>query len=303
MANVDVTRIAGNIAALNSLNALQDVNNQLAAHQARLATGKRLMQSSDDPAGMSIATSFDIRRQAIQTTLSSIGDAKNLLSNTETGLNKIKDLLVKMENSALQSKGDTLGTQERAAVFGQLQAYRDEINDIVKQTVWNGKNLISGSGGSGSTATMNFLTDPDATAQGTSTFSFQSTTTSKISNGQGFQASTATLGATGLGLVDANIFVSSTTAGSTAATNIHSALTAVQEGIAQVGAFVARLTSKEETLTVQNANTEAAYNRIANANMAQEQVEASKLTILQQTSTAMLAQANTSPQFLLQLFK
>ena len=77
----------------------------------------------------------------------------------------------------------------------------------------------------------------------------------------------------------------------------------VFQGIAQVGAFVARLNFKEDTLTVQEANVEAAYNRIANANMAAEQVEASKLTILQQTSTAMLAQANTAPQFLLQLFK
>jgi flagellin len=303
MANVDVTRIAGNIAALNSLNALQDVNNQLATHQARLATGKRLLSASDDPAGMSIATSFDIRKQAMQTTLSAIGDSKNLLSNTETGLNKIKDLLVKMENKALESKGDTLGTQERAAVFGQLQAFRDEINDIVKQTTWNGRTLISGSGGTGTSGSLSFLTDPDATASGTSVFSFQNTTTSKISANQGFNASTAALDGTGLGLIDANIFVSDTTSSTATATSIHNALTAVQEGISQVGSFVARLTSKEETLTVQNANTEAAYNRVMNANMAQEQVEASKLTILQQTSTAMLAQANTAGQFLLQLFK
>jgi flagellin len=66
---------------------------------------------------------------------------------------------------------------------------------------------------------------------------------------------------------------------------------------------MARLTFKEDSLTVQYINTEAAYNRIMNANMAQEQVEASKFMILQQTATAMLAQANVAPQFLLTLFR
>jgi flagellin len=54
---------------------------------------------------------------------------------------------------------------------------------------------------------------------------------------------------------------------------------------------------------VQYINTESAYNRIMNANMAEEQVEASKFAILQQTATAMLAQANLAPQFLLALFR
>jgi flagellin len=303
MANVDVTRIAGNIGALNSLYALQNVNNELATHQARLATGKRLMSAADDPAGMSISTSFDIRRTAMKTTLSAIGDAKNLLSNMETGLTKIKDILIKMQNKALESKGDVIGTAERAAIFQQLQQFRNEIDDIVKQTQWNGRTLISGTGGSGSTGNLNFLTDPDASVAGVSTFSF--TADSKIKAGMGFQASntSGSLDSTGLGLSDAALYVSSVTAGSTAAMNIDSALTAVKEGISQVGAFVARLTFKEETISVQHANPEAAYNRIMTANMAKEQVEGGKRTILQQPPTAMLAQANTAPQFLLQLFR
>ena len=50
-------------------------------------------------------------------------------------------------------------------------------------------------------------------------------------------------------------------------------------------------------------NTEAAYNRIMNADMALEQVEASKFQILQQTAVAMLAQANMAPQGILSLFR
>lgn len=338
MANVDVTRIAGNIGALNSLYALENVNSQLATHQARLATGKRLMEAADDPAGMSIATSFDVRRQGIQTTLSAIGDAKNLMSSAEGGLKKIQDILVQMRNKAMTAQGDTVGETERAAVQTQLLKFRDEINDIVGQTRWNNIALLNSTTGAtaGSTADKNFLTDPTGA---TSTFGFEASIVGSGSAGyiqrqQSFYATSTAIttagstsyagvtGQMGLGLIDNNLVV--TNAGSTFALNgvtltgtdasgsaarlntftaIDKALDVVKQGISQVGAFNARLTFKEEQLTVQNANTEAAYNRIMNANMAEEQVEASKLLILQQTATAMLSQANTAPQFLLQLFR
>ncbi|HVN54758.1 MAG TPA: hypothetical protein VMT46_10545, partial [Anaerolineaceae bacterium] len=96
MTNVDVTRIAGNIGALNALNSLTLINNELAIHQTRLATGKAINTAADDPAGMSMATTFDVRRQSMQTVLGAIGDAKNLLSTAEGGLSKIQDILVKM---------------------------------------------------------------------------------------------------------------------------------------------------------------------------------------------------------------
>jgi flagellin len=302
MANVDVTRVAGNIGALNALYSLQNINSQLAIHQTRLATGKRLNEAADDPAGMSIATTFDVRRQGLKTALGGIGDAKNLMATMEGGLKKVQDILVKMRNKAMEAKGDTIGANERAAIYAQLKAYRDEIDDIVSQTQWNSTNLLTGASGSGTTAGLTFLTGAEA-AGGTSAFDFEAETASGISASQGFSASTATLGATGLGLNNTNLAVTDTSAAATAMGNIESSLDVVKAGISQIGSFTARLTFKEEALTVQHANTESAYNRIMNANMAEEQVEASKLMILQQTATAMLSQANVAPQFLLSLFK
>lgn len=320
MAAVDVTRIAGNIGALNALNSLKTISTQLAMHQAKLSTGKALLEASDDPAGMSIATTFDIRRQALSTVLSTIGDAKNLMSNMEGGLTKIQDILVKMQNKALTAKGDTIGANERSAIQAQLRSFRDAINDIVAQTQWNGNPLLNGNVTSGSaqaTGTLNFLTDATG---GTSAFAFAAGTTTgagyiaagqsfaTVATGAGAAAAGTYAGAAGvidLAISDANL----DTTGALAITNqyaynsVSNALNVVKQGVAQVGAFTASLTFKEEGLTVAQANTEAAYNRIMNADMASEQVEASKLLILQQTATAMLAQANTSPQFLLTLFK
>jgi flagellin len=289
MPNVDVTRIAGNIGALNALNSLLEINKQLATHQTRLATGRRLMEAADDPAGMSMATTFDVRRQAFKTVLNSIGDAKNLLSTAEGGLKKIQDILVKMNTKIMESQGATLGTTERQAIQNQLTAYTSEIDDIVGMTQWNGGNLIGASGVAA--VSQDFLVGTDG-----------STATWDL--GQGFSSAgtgTAT-SVTGLVLTDLNVTGTSTSLTNTM-TIITNALTTIKAGIANVGAFTARMNFKEEAIAISLANTEAAYNRIMNANMAEEQVEASKLVILQQTATAMLAQANASPQFILSLFR
>jgi flagellin len=281
MANVDVTRIAGNIAALNSLYSLQGINSQLSTHQARLSTGKRLLESADDPAGMSIATTFDVRRQALKTVLNSIGDAKNVLATAEGGLKKIQDILVKVQNKVLEAKSDTIGAAQRTAIQSQINAYLSEIDDIVNQTQWNGTKLI---GGSGSVPGLDFLTDP---LGGQTTYSATSNTAAALGVG-----SLDVTGASGSAAVTAGEM-----------TSVNTAIDTVKTNIANLGAFSARLSFKEESLSVQHANTEAAFNRIMNANMAEEQVEASKLMILQQTATAMLAQANAAPQFVLQLFR
>ncbi len=65
MAQADITRIASNIAGLNSLNALNNVNTKLGIHQLRLATGKRINEAADDPAGLTIATKFNAKSRGL----------------------------------------------------------------------------------------------------------------------------------------------------------------------------------------------------------------------------------------------
>jgi flagellin len=301
MANVDVTRIAGNIGALNSLNALSSINRTLAIHQSRLASGKRIMEAADDPSGLLVGTTFDVRRQGMKVALDSIGTAKNVMATVEGGLKKLQDVLVKMRNKALEAETDILGASEYEAVQTQLRSYRDEINDIVAATQWNGKYLLSpqATGGSGVTSALTFLADADG---GDASFSFADSTNVEVN--QGFYASSGSAAsANGLGLDNTALTVSSASTAESARGAINTALNIVKESLSQVGSFTARLTFKEEALSVSHANVEAAYNRIMNANMAEEQVEASKYLILQQTSTAMLAQANSSPQFILSLFR
>jgi flagellin len=291
MAVGDFTRINTNIGALNALNSLQAVQGQLGASQLRLATGKRINESADDPAGLTIATKFEYRASGLGVALDNIGDAKNMMAVAEGGLRKINDILIKMRDKATQAASDTLGSSERTAIKNQLQQFSDEISDIVKSTKWNGNTLIDGlssfTGGK-----VSFQTGAD------------NETSSQITLASGSFVDTS---ASGLSIADSagalSLDVSTASSAGAAMDTLNNAIKTVSDNLQTVGALVSRLKFREETVTVAKVNTEAAHNRIMNANMAFEQLEATKFQILQQTATAMLAQANQTPQGILSLFK
>jgi flagellin len=430
MAQADLTRVASNIGALNSLWALQSINKQLGIHQTRLSTGKRINSASDDPAGLTIATKLKSRSEGLGVALGNIGDAKNLLAVAEGGIGRITDIMISMKNKAAQAASDTMGTAERAAIKEQLTAYAAQIDDIVDQTSWNGNNLIDGSydataltfqtgadagdttqvsglinlrastGGTGSdlaiatvgggTVTASDIMDfgdvlddgnevaysVDANGDGTSGLTgltpgtYTVRITAATSSSAGDNSTIELLDSTGTALSidtigdgggNATAVISGTVDLSGAATETYdfgngvtvtinqgmadgtytSAFTLADDGstydvltngasgsaltdaasysefmtyiegkldtvnaqMAKIGAFTGRLTFKEDQVTASQINVEASYNRIMNANMAEEQVNASKYLILQQTSIAMLGQANQAPQFLLSLFQ
>jgi len=414
MANQDVTRIASNIGALNSLWALSTVNKKLGVAQSRLSTGKRINSAADDPAGLTIATKLNSRSQGLQVALSNIGDAKNLLAVAEAGVGRITDILVQMKNKASQAASDTMGTSEREAIKEQLVAYVGQIDDIVAQTAWNGNKLIDGSylntalsfqtgadaadvtnvnglanlaatTGAGnlglatktSTATATIgqniggmLSSVDTYATinanlsqlGTGTYTVRVTVNSgtgtddkielldsagnvlniaqtvtdgtgtvaksvmadlsaggTINFGNGLTATFSNLTAEGTATSTISYAATGTydvmsrgntgsALGSAASyrelmTTLEGKLDIVNSVMAKIGAFTGRLEFKEDQVSAAQINVEASYNRIMNANMAEEQVNSSKFQILQQTAIAMLAQANQAPASLLTLFQ
>ncbi|RMF60140.1 MAG: flagellin [Calditrichaeota bacterium] len=277
MAFGDLSRIGGNIQALQALHSLNVVNNQLGIHQLRLASGKRINTAEDDSAGFVIGRTLEARSKGLSVALNNIGDAKSLLSIAEGGLDNILDILETMKEKATQAANDTLGTNERNAIESELDALASEINDIVTETTFNGTQLLTG--------TSLTIQAGEAT---TDTLSIAVTSSSHT--------------ATTLQVDDANIVVSSATNASTALNKIDTAIGTVKDSIANIGAVQARLSTKENTISNAITNTEAARSRIQDADFAKEQLEALKLQIMQQTATASLAQANAAPQVILSLF-
>lgn len=412
MAEIDVTRIAGNIGAMNALNALKGINTKLSVHQTRLSTGKRINTAADDPAGLSIATRMLSRSEGLKVALANIGDAKNLLAVAESGMGRINDILVQMRNKAESAASDTMGADERTAIKTQLEAYAAQINDIAEQTKWNDTKLLGGFSepmrlqtgvdaedytnlsslgdmhatssllSIANAAATSSVTDTDGVADTKVAMSFDGTAagifdhigelstgsytleysyvastkaltfqlkdavtgqalsvdsdgvagttfestgpvtitkdlttggTVKLGNGVSlaFSASAVDIAATQhdfaytkQGTLALNLGVAEKAADYAAYMSvIETAIKSVNSQMSSLGAITGRLTFKEDQVSAAQINVEAAYNRIMNADMAEEQVEASKYQILQQTATAMLAQANAAPQFLLSLFR
>ena len=128
----DLSRIRTNIGALTALDALNQVNTKLSIHNLRLATGKRINSAADDPSGLTLGNSLDVRARKLAQAINNIGDATNVLSVAESGLNNINDILSTMSEKIIQAASDTEGPNERAAIFQELNNLGEEIDAITK---------------------------------------------------------------------------------------------------------------------------------------------------------------------------
>jgi len=280
MAIGDSTRINTNIAAFNALNALKSVNRNLEISQLKLATGLRINEVADDPAGFVISKRLEARSRGLSNALDNVGTGKNMLAIAEGGLLNISDILVTIKEKLTQAASDSLGSAERNAIKTEINQLTQEVDDIVSETTFNNTPLINGTftgvsfqTGEGTTNTLIINISQDHSTSGLSI------TSAAVSN-QVFSASGA----------------------SSALGSINTAIETVSNSLQEVGASVSRLTVKEATLSVAITNTDASKSRILDADIANEQLKSTRLLILQQTSTAQLAQSNITPQNVLALF-
>ncbi len=269
------TRINANIAALNSFNALNVVNRQVAQGLLRLSTGKRINSVGDDPAGFSLARSIESRRRGLEQALANVGTAKNVLSIAEGAYLAIADLLQIIKEKAVQAADDSYNATQKQAIQDQIDALVEEIDDIVGETEFQGTKLVDGSFSSAV-----FQTGPSA--------------------GDVFNVALESTDSVALGV--SALLVSDATAASTAIVDIDDAINDLNGFAQDVGEFMIRLDSKERTLSVAVTNIEATRSRIEDADFAKEQMDLIRAQIVQQTAFASFAQANAAPQLVLSLF-
>ena len=291
MAIGDSNRINTNIAAFNALNALKGINRELERSQLKLATGWRINEVSDDPAGFVISKRLEARARGLAVAYDNVGTAKNVLAIAEGGMINIQNILITMKEKVTQAASDTLGSAERNAIKTEIDQLTQEINDIVDETTFNNVSLLDGT----------YVDKSIQTGE-------ETTSVLLFSIGQ----PTALGGGLGTGLTAPDLMVDSTNVSdlvftaagsSTALANVDNAIEVLAYFLQDVGAKVSRLTVKESTLSISITNTLATKGRIWDADIAREQLDSTKMQILQQTSTAQLAQANVSPQNVLALFQ
>jgi flagellin len=267
-------RIATNINALNSYNALNSISKKVGTVALRLSTGIRLNQAGDDPASFTIARKMQARSRAIAQAINNVGDAKSVLSIAEGGLMNVSEILLTIKEKISQSTNGTFGADELQAVVTQVNDYLAEIGDIVNQTKFSDNKLLSNN-----FTGKAFQIGPDA-----GDILTVSITQSLASNDLGLN-----------GITTANV--------TTYIASVDKAINLVSTQIQYVGSLSNRLDFKETMLGISQTNIEAAISRMYDADLAKEQMEMMKLQILQNTATAQLAQANAAPQQYLQLFQ
>lgn len=268
------SRINTNISSFNALNALNTVNREMGIHQLRLASGKRINSASDDASGYVISKKMEGRVRAMSMALDNVGDAQSVYGVAEGGYQTIADILVQVKEKQARFNNGAMGSDEKDAIASEIDQLATEVDDIVSQTKFNGTALLDGS----------YSVDFQVGEASTETFTV------------GFGASVGSgslLGTAGGAITSANV----------AGLTVDTALQTVNAEIGKIGAAVNRLSIKETNLTTAITNTEAAKSRILDADVAKEQIAAVKLQFLQQTATAQLAQANSSPQVFLSLFR
>ncbi len=280
MAIGDSTRINTNIAAFNALNALKSVNRSLEISQLRLATGRRINEVGDDPAGFTISRRLEARSRGLSVALDNVGTAKNVLSIAEGGLLNIGDILITIKEKVTQAASDSLGVDERTAIQTEIVELIAEIDSIANETTFNDNFLIQGT----------FVATIQSGEQPGNIFAADLTSINISSAQLSIEAS------------DVSLEILSAASAQGALTKVDAALDTVNTALQKVGAFTTRLSSKESSLSIAITNTEATKSRILDADIAQEQLNATRFLILQQTSTAQLAQSNITPHNVLALF-
>jgi flagellin len=270
------SRINTNVGALNAFNSLNQINAKIGTVQMRLSSGKRINSAGDDPAGYTIGKKLEGRSRALSQALNNVGELKNILSVAEGGLQSINDIYVGIKEKVIQAGNGSYTGTELTAIVTEVQDMLDEVDDIISETKFNGSQLLDAN-----FTSKTFQTGAD---NGDSV---------SVSLSATIDSSDFSLGS----LTTANVGSSTTLA------SLDTAISRVSTELQTVGSLISRMDVKEQTLSTSITNTDAAMSRIMDADIAKEQLELTKLQILQQTATVQLAQANAAPQGVLSLFR
>ena len=267
-----------NITALRASRLLSESSRKLGESLARLSSGSKIVNASDDAAGLAQVLKLDAQLKRTGAASTNVGNAISFSQTQDGFLQKVQTALERMSELTVLSQDVTKSNTDRSnysVEFTQLQNYISDIG--IKK--FNDVTLFSSS--------VNSVTiDSEANKFAMNVVDMTSTTVT-----------------TGL----ANIYNSSssaittTTSAASALSNITTAIQNLSNMRARAGANIQRLNLTEQQLSISSENIAAASSRIKDVDVAKESTNFARYNILVQAGTAMLAQANILPQSALRL--
>ena len=278
-------RIQNNIEAFNAHRNLNVSTAKASKAMEKLSSGYRINRAADDAAGLAISEKMRGQIGGLAQAQRNAQDGVSLVQTGEGALKEVHSMLGRIRDLKVQYQNDTLNDGDKKSIINEVTALKSEISDIRSNTQFNGIKLLNGD-----TATVSLQV-------GANTGETVSITASDIF------ASTAT--SSGLAAVDDLTSASAGTNSFDELTidQIDDAINEVSERRAEFGAVQNRLEHRLNNLATYQENLVASESRIRDVDMAKEMVNFTKLQVLQQAGTSMLAQANQSSQNVLSLLR
>jgi flagellin len=282
-------RIQNNVEAFNTHRQLTATSNAAAKSMEKLSSGYRINRAADDAAGLAISEKMRGQIGGLAQAQRNAQDGISLVQTAEGALTEVHSMLQRVRDLKVQFNNGTNSSDDQDAIAAEVSQIGLEINDIVNQTKFNGT-AVFGSG------TFSFQVGANDTETIATTAANLSTAIGTAGTG-GLQELTS--------LSTAALAKTALTSGGTLAgiSTIDGAIKNVSSTRANFGAVQNRLEHRLNNLATYQENLTASESRIRDVDMAAEMTKFTKLNILQQAGTSMLAQANQAPQGVLSLLR
>jgi flagellin len=277
--------VATNTGALMAQAAASSVNKDMEVSMERLSSGKRINSAADDAAGVAIASRLTSEIKGTNQAIRNAMDGQSLIDTAEGAHEEIENILQRMRELAVQGSNDTNSATDRVNLNTEFDNLILEINRISDVTAWAGDNILNGDA---STAALTFHIGSNNNSADAISVTISNMSSGAIGSGAAV--------VNGLG-------VSKQTAANYAIGVLDAAIQEVNSQRAKLGSISNRLDHTVTNLTNVSSNLQAGLGRIEDADFAAETTSLAKSQILQQASTAMLAQANASKQNVLSLLQ
>ncbi len=303
-------RVKTNMESLVAQRRLGQARGAITDSMEKLSSGQRINKSADDAAGLAVSEAIRAKTRSLGVAKRNAGDGISYIQVTEGGLNEITNIMVRMRELTSQAASDTLGNRERSFLNKEFQQLKSEVARIVDSTEFNGTKVLKtedqkpiqifvgaadrGDDFAGNTPEFNEETDPDIL-------------TIDLDDLQNLSERLEVFRDEGLAIIPSDVDGGASELGSDGTadifTKLDNALTSVASFRASLGAVQSRLQSTIANIEVASENLNAAQSRIRDVDYASETATFIQNRILTTAGASVLTQANTTPEFALNLLR
>lgn len=275
-----------NVSAMFANRMLGTQNFKVDGSIEKLSSGMRINKAADDASGLAVSEKLRSQIRGLNQAERNIQSGVSFIQATEAYLQETQDILHRLRELSVQAANGIYSNEDRMQIQVEVSQLIDEVNRIASHAQFNGMNMLTGRFAADGAGTMQFQIGANMDQNERV---FIATMTAESLGLQGVQGSTG------------NISISTPEQANLTVGVLDSALRVVSKQRADLGAYQNRFEMASIGIASAAENLQAAESLIRDVDMASEMVDYVKNQILVQSGTAMLAQANTQPQTVLQL--